>query len=107
MKQPKHETPAQLYIPDSLLLLSGAAAAQPQENIEYKADGIYVNQITVAELEEMYRLYGYKDYIYMRDWVYPPIFLTRLPSDFAKYLIRKNAINCFCRFSTFDAEVKR
>ncbi len=64
--------------------LSGAAAAQPQENIEYKADGIYVNQITVAELEEMYRLYGYKDYIYMRDWVYPPIFLTRLPSDFAQ-----------------------
>ena len=56
--------------------------ALSQENVAYKDDGIYVDQITVAELEDLYRLYGYNDYIYMRNWIYPPIFLTRLPKDF-------------------------
>ena len=61
---------------------AGAAVALSQENVAYKDDGIYVDQITVAELEDLYRLYGYNDYIYMRNWIYPPIFLTRLPKDF-------------------------
>ena len=69
-----------------LLFSSGKVSSEtPQvENISYQPDGIYINQITVAELEELYALYGYKDYIYMRDWIYPPIFLTRLPTDFAQ-----------------------
>lgn len=66
------------------LLFAGAATELPANKIEYKADGIYVNDITVAELEDLYRLYGYKDYIYMRDWIYPPIFLSKLPVDFAQ-----------------------
>ena len=49
---------------------------------DFKADGIYIDEITTAELEDIYQIYGYKDYIYMRDWIYPPIFLKRLPSDF-------------------------
>lgn len=66
----------------SLIFLCAATAPQQAENYEYKADGLYINQITVAELEDLYQIYDYKDFIYMRDWVYPPIFLTRLPTDF-------------------------
>ncbi len=65
----------------SVLFICGAKA--PDTPVyEYKVDGIYIHDITVAELEDFYRIYGYKDYIYMRDWIYPPIFLTRLPRDF-------------------------
>lgn len=48
----------------------------------FEADGIYIDEITTSELENIYQIYGYKDYIYMRDWIYPPIFLKKLPSDF-------------------------
>lgn len=74
-------------IPLLCLLFLGAAVVPtppPTEDYEYKADGIYINNITVSDLEDIYRLYGYNDFVYMRDWIYPPIFLTRLPSDFSQ-----------------------
>lgn len=56
--------------------------AKPQ--IDLRADGLYLTDITVAQLEKLYADYRYKDYIYMPDWVYPPIYLTNLPTDFNK-----------------------
>ena len=50
----------------SVLFICGAKA--PDTPVyEYKVDGIYIHDITVAELEDFYRIYGYNDYIYMRD----------------------------------------
>lgn len=66
----------------SWLGISAGFAAESKAKYDFKADGIYIDEITTAELEEMYQIYGYKDYIYMRDWIYPPIFLKKLPSDF-------------------------
>jgi len=70
----------------SLFFLGAATTPKSTavSKIDYQADGIYIDDITVEELEQLYQLYGYKDYIYMRDWIYPPIFLTRLPSDFSQ-----------------------
>ncbi len=72
-----------LYI--FLMILISATIVQAAEKkavYDFKADGIYIDEITTDELEEIYQIYGYKDYIYMRDWIYPPIFLKKLPSDF-------------------------
>lgn len=82
----------------SVLFICGAKA--PDTPVyEYKVDGIYIHDITVAELEDFYRIYGYKDYIYMRDWIYPPIFLTRLPATSAQLKTRKNATSSSCKSS--------
>jgi Bax protein len=45
---------------------------------------IYLKNITVAELQKIYRQENYKDYIYMPDWRYPRIFLENLPKDMAQ-----------------------
>lgn len=70
-----------LFLP---LLLLAAANATAKTEIDIRPDGLYLTDITVAQLEKQYEQYDYKDYIYMPDWVYPPIFLTNLPTDFAK-----------------------
>ena len=44
----------------SVLFICGAKA--PDTPVyEYKVDGIYIHDITVAELEDFYRIYGCKD----------------------------------------------
>lgn len=65
-----------------VLITSAAYAAEPKIDIRY--DGIYLDHITLPQLEMLYRDYHYKDYIYMKDWKYPPIFLQSLPIDFEK-----------------------
>ena len=68
-----------IYI--SLLFLSlSAHATEPDIDIRY--DGIYLNHITLTQLKKIYQDYKYKDYIYMPDWQYPPIFLQSMPIDF-------------------------
>ncbi len=67
-----------LYLLAFLLTASAAAKAE----IDLRPDGLYLTDVTVAQLEKQYELYEYKDYIYMPDWIYPPIFLTNLPTDF-------------------------
>lgn len=64
----------------SLCFACHTYATEPK--IDFRYDGIYLNHITLNELEMLYRDYGYKDYIYMPDWKYPPIFLQSLPVDF-------------------------
>lgn len=64
------------------LLLTGTAAAK--EKIDFRYDGIYLDGITLPQLEQLYADYGYRDYIYMPDWKYPPIFMMSLPKDFEK-----------------------
>ena len=49
-----------------------------------KKDGTYVSDITVAGLWKIYKPYDYKDYLYVRDWHYPPVFLQKMPSDYDK-----------------------
>ncbi len=65
----------------SVFLVASANAAA-KTKVDIRPDGLYLTDVTVAQLEKQYELYGYKDYIYMPDWVYPPIFLTNLPTDF-------------------------
>lgn len=64
------------------VFLVAAANAAAKTKVDIRPDGLYLTDVTVAQLEKQYELYGYKDYIYMPDWVYPPIFLTNLPTDF-------------------------
>ena len=51
-----------------------AKAQEPQ--------GIFLNNITTAELLKIYEKNNYKDYIYIEKWRYPAIFLDNLPTDF-------------------------
>lgn len=55
--------------------------AKPLE-MELKAEGLYVSNPNTAVLQRMFDDYGYRDYIYMPDWKYPPLFLNAFPSDF-------------------------
>ena len=49
--------------------------AKPLE-MELKAEGLYVSNPSTAVLQRMFDDYGYRDYIYMPDWKYPPLFLN-------------------------------
>lgn len=77
------------YCKTSLLLFFtffiGAAVNQAPNSVsvqEYRGDGLYLENISIAELQEVYDIYQYKDYIYMPDWKYPPIFLKTFPTDY-------------------------
>ena len=55
------------------LLISFSINATESE-IDIRYDGIYLNHITLSQLEKVYHDYKYRDYIYMPNWQYPPIF---------------------------------
>ena len=55
---------------------------QAKEQIDIRYDGIYLNGVTLSQLETIYKDYNYRDYLYMKDWKYPPIFMESLPTDF-------------------------
>lgn len=77
------------------VFLVAAANAAAKTKVDIRPDGLYLTDVTVAQLEKQYELYVYKDYIYMPDWVYPPIFLTNLPTDFDRISERQPAAtNC-------------
>lgn len=61
---------------------SDAGAHQLQ--MELKPEGMYVSDISTDALQQMFADYGYNDYIYMKNWQYPPLFLRQFPYDFAK-----------------------
>lgn len=65
-----------------LLFSFSVLAAEDKSSIDIQYDGIYLKDITLSQLEMIYQDYEYKDYIYMPDWKYPPIFLENLPIDF-------------------------
>lgn len=65
-----------------IFFLSWTANSFGQEKIEFQPDGLYLKNISTQKLERIYNDYKYKDYIYMPDWKYPPIFLETLPKDF-------------------------
>ena len=67
-----------------LFLYGWPVETSAKTEIDFRPDGLYLTDITVAQLEKIYQDYDYKDYIYMPDWIYPPIFLTNLPTDFDK-----------------------
>jgi len=68
------------FIYFSLYLISFSLQAKEQIDIRY--DGIYLNGVTLSQLETIYKDYNYRDYLYMKDWQYPPIFMESLPTDF-------------------------
>ena len=72
----------------SLLLcvfILGAAADRHSSSAmveAYRPDGLYLKNTTIDELEKIYFVYQYKDYIFMPNWTYPPIFLQNFPKDY-------------------------
>lgn len=46
--------------------------------------GLYLKNITVSELENIYQKYGYNSFLYVKDGIIPPIFLEKFPSDFSQ-----------------------
>ncbi|MDR1026276.1 MAG: glucosaminidase domain-containing protein [Lactobacillus sp.] len=48
------------------------------------SNDVYLKDVTVAELKEVFEKHSYKDYIYMPNWKYPRIFLQNLPTDWDK-----------------------
>ncbi|MFV0625808.1 MAG: glucosaminidase domain-containing protein [Alphaproteobacteria bacterium] len=82
----------------TLTLFSKAsfAASTPNE-ITFSEDGIYVTKISSQNLEKLFLKYHYKDYIYMPEWKYPPIFLKQIPDDFDKISDQNKRNNLFLR----------
>lgn len=58
-----------------------AAASEPRTN---EQSGIYIDKITVSELQKIYEKNNYTQFIPRDTWQVPAIFLKRLPSDFAE-----------------------
>ena len=67
------------YLLGTVLWCQAAAA-----KVDIRYDGIYLDRVSLAQLEKVYNDYGYRDYIYMPDWQYPPIFVETLPDKFAQ-----------------------
>lgn len=67
-----------------LVFFAHAAETETKTVTEYQPDGLYIENIKTEDLEVIYQIYQYNDYIYMPDWVYPPIFLKNLPVDLHK-----------------------
>lgn len=57
---------------------------QAAQDIDIRYDGIYLNNVTMSQLNMIYQDYKYKDYMYMPDFKYPPIFLNSMPKDFTQ-----------------------
>lgn len=83
MKQVSHYIWTSLFI-IFLVCPSFATENKPQTITDYQPDGLYIENITLDELDTIFQIYKYNDYIYMPDWMYPPIFLKNLPLDFDK-----------------------
>ncbi len=60
-----------------------SAASGSAPRVDFRPDGLYLQNITVEDLKDYYQIYRYNDYIYMPGWIYPPVFLNELPSDYA------------------------
>ena len=65
-----------------LFFTSSVLAQEDESKINIQYDGIYLRNITLSQLEMVYHDYKYRDYIYMPEWKYPPIFLENFPIDF-------------------------
>lgn len=47
-------------------------------------DGLYLKDVTVRRLQNLYDKYGYQSYLFVKKGRVPPIFLQKLPRDFDK-----------------------
>ena len=65
-----------------LFTVSYALSVRAASNIDIRYDGIYLDHVSLAQLEKVYTDYGYQDYLYMPEWKYPPIFIMSLPTDY-------------------------
>lgn len=64
------------------LFIAFSVSASEKDTVDIRYDGIYLNHPTLSQVEKVFSDYQYKDYIYMKDWKYPPIFLETLPIDY-------------------------
>lgn len=72
------------YLGIALILGAAVKISPAAEEYEFRGDGLYIGRTTVDELLKTYQIYNYNDYIYIKDWKYPPIFLTQMPDDFTE-----------------------
>ena len=63
-------------------------------------NGMVLKNITVSELEDIYKKYGYEHYIAVRDYHIPQIYLEQFPSDFSKITDFKRRNELFIRILT-------
>lgn len=61
-----------------------SAETSPRLVMELTDEGLVVDNINTAVLQKMFADYGYNDFVYMKDWKYPPVFLQKFPADFAR-----------------------
>lgn len=64
--------------------LFNAASVMAAEAADNTAPEIYIDKITVPELQKLYEENDYSQFIPRDTWQVPAIFLKRLPSDFAE-----------------------
>ncbi len=66
-----------------VFILGAAVQTSSSDKVEeYRPDGLYLKNTDIEELEKIYSVYQYKDYIFMPNWTYPPIFLQNFPQDY-------------------------
>lgn len=68
-----------------------------KEKIQTLDDGVYISDISSKDIEEYFKLFDYNDYLYRKDWKYPPIFLKTMPYDFDKIENVNKRNNLFIR----------
>ena len=68
----------------SFLWVSFAFAADSNKLVmDLTKDGLVLDNVNTKLLQKIFNDYGYTDYIYAKDWKYPPFFLQKMPTDFA------------------------
>lgn len=50
--------------------------------MDLKPEGLYISNTSVGLVQKIFEDYKYKDFIYMPDWQYPPLFFKQMPFDF-------------------------
>lgn len=66
-----------IYICFALLLLFPSVGRTAE-------DGLYIKNISVQRLQNLYDKYGYKSYLFVKNGKVPPIFLQKFPRNFDK-----------------------
>ncbi len=64
------------------LFISPKTYANNKFDMKIEAEGIFISNASLKITQNIFNNYGYKDYIYMPDWKYPPLFFENLPQDF-------------------------
>ncbi|MBR1648668.1 MAG: glucosaminidase domain-containing protein [Alphaproteobacteria bacterium] len=64
------------------IFYSPAGFAKPQFELDLKPEGVYIDNVNVAVLKQIFQDYGYVDFMH-DNLVVPPLFLESMPQDFS------------------------